>query len=202
MHSLVTSAPRLASNSRQISSPRRISTVLKVVHFEGRQKALLNQESQHGCWFDWQDWRNGRKAERAWQPHHCPTSTPGPQEDTQGETQTEKPANVLQHPSSRAKRSFLWPGRDLDRIDSILQPAHSDSSTVLPSVVLHGLGGVDRMQIALKYAYSKLDELDAVIWIDATNTISIRNSFNRDTSEALGLSQHEWQYRDPAVIAS
>jgi len=90
----------------------------------------------------------------------------------------------------------------LDRIDSILQPAHSDSSKVLASVVLHGLGGVDRMQIALKYAYSKLDELDAVIWIDATNTISIRNSFNRVTSEALGLSQHEWQYRDPAVIAS
>jgi hypothetical protein len=54
-----------------------------------------------------------------------------------------------------------------------------DTRKRLSSIALYGLGGIGKTQIALAYAYSKLDELDAVFWVAAQDKLSIRQSFSR-----------------------
>ncbi|KAK0640745.1 P-loop containing nucleoside triphosphate hydrolase protein [Cercophora newfieldiana] len=63
----------------------------------------------------------------------------------------------------------------LDEIERILKPARTEGG--LRSVGLSGLGGIGKTQVALQYAYSKLDELDMVLWIDATCSGSANRSF-------------------------
>lgn len=43
-------------------------------------------------------------------------------------------------------------------------------------LLLHGMGGVGKTQIALKYAYAHSDDYDEIAWIDVTSQISIQKS--------------------------
>jgi hypothetical protein len=73
----------------------------------------------------------------------------------------------------------------LKTIDEHLYPTTGPAA--LRSLVLHGLGGVGKTQIALAYAYSKLDEIDAVFWIPAEQELSRQQGFTRIAIEGLHL---------------
>ncbi len=71
------------------------------------------------------------------------------------------------------------------QLEKNLLPA--DTNNRLSSIALHGLGGVGKTQIALAYAYQKLDDLDAVFWIAAQYSFSIQQDFSRVAVDALKL---------------
>jgi len=102
------------------------------------------------------------------------------------------PCNTL--PVAENHRFF---GRqDLLRLlDDHLKPA--DTRKPLSSIALYGLGGIGKTQTALAYAYSKLDELDAVLWIAAQNPLSIQQSFSHVAVNALQLpNAHPQAHRE------
>lgn len=89
-------------------------------------------------------------------------------------------------PSTRTSRFF-------DRIDVIEKmEAHfneTGSEQVFQSLILHGLGGVGKSTVALRFAENKLrkGELDALFWIYSEKLVSIRKSFT-DIALRLKLS--------------
>ncbi|KAK1455472.1 hypothetical protein CMEL01_04232 [Colletotrichum melonis] len=104
---------------------------------------------------------------------------------TMGEAKQDRirlPCNNL--PVAKNKQFF---GRKeiLQKLDNHLQPASTQKP--LSSIALYGLGGIGKTQIALAYAYHKLDDLDAVFWISAQDLHSIQQSFSRVALEALKL---------------
>ncbi|TDL20380.1 hypothetical protein BD410DRAFT_899515 [Rickenella mellea] len=54
---------------------------------------------------------------------------------------------------------------------------HSNSTDHRPAVVLHGLGGIGKSQIALQYAYMHKDRYSSVIWIKAASKADVNSSF-------------------------
>ncbi|KAI1097155.1 P-loop containing nucleoside triphosphate hydrolase protein [Jackrogersella minutella] len=73
----------------------------------------------------------------------------------------------------------------LQRLDSHLKPANTNSR--LSSIALYGLGGIGKTQIALAYAYQRLDDLDTILWISSETSYSIQQSFSHIALGALKL---------------
>ncbi|KAI0876464.1 P-loop containing nucleoside triphosphate hydrolase protein [Hypoxylon argillaceum] len=86
-----------------------------------------------------------------------------------------------------AARNNLFFGREdiLNLLHSWLTPFPTCAS--LMSVVLTGLGGVGKTQIALEYAYQSHKVFDAIFWISAEDSSSMYQSFSRAAVEALKL---------------
>ncbi|KAI1408047.1 hypothetical protein F5Y13DRAFT_205132 [Hypoxylon sp. FL1857] len=90
------------------------------------------------------------------------------------EEQARLPCVIL--PSIRTSRFF-------DRTDVIERmEAHfneADIETSFRSLAIHGLGGVGKSTVALRYAENKLQrgELDALFWVYSEKLVSIRQSF-------------------------
>jgi hypothetical protein len=106
------------------------------------------------------------------------------------------PCNTL--PVAENHRFF---GRQdlLERLEEHLKPA--DTGTPLSSIALYGMGGIGKTQTALAYAYSKLDELDAVLWIAAQDSLSIQQSFSRVAVDALQLPKaHPQAHRENMLL--
>lgn len=82
-------------------------------------------------------------------------------------------------------KGFLGRTDILKTIDEHLFP--STGPAALRSLALHGLGGVGKTQIALTYAYSKLDEIDAIFWIPAEQELSLQQGFTRIAIEGIHL---------------
>jgi len=79
-------------------------------------------------------------------------------------------------PAARNRRFF---GREelLQRIDSELTYTHEEAG--IRSVALHGLGGVGKTQVALAFAYSKINDFNAIFWIAAETDVVLKQSFSR-----------------------
>lgn len=87
----------------------------------------------------------------------------------------------------------------MKKIDDHLRPA--DTGKRLSSIALYGLGGIGKTQIALAYAYSKVEQLDAVLWIAAQDQLSIRQSFSRIAVDALQLpNAHPQSHQEKMVL--
>ena len=72
---------------------------------------------------------------------------------------------------------------------------------MIPGFILYGLGGIGKTQIALAYAYQKLDSLDAVFWIAADTEYSIQQSFSRVALDALKLpNAHPQAYQENMIL--
>lgn len=84
---------------------------------------------------------------------------------------------------SFAPASFIRTTRFFGRTD-IIQRMEEHFKAIKPessfqSLALHGLGGVGKSTVALKYAEQKLQrgELDALFWVHSEKLVSIRKSF-------------------------
>lgn len=82
-------------------------------------------------------------------------------------------------------RAFFGREDILGKIEEQLRPA--DTNRPLSSLAIHGLGGTGKTQIALAYAYQKRDEVDAVLWIAAHDSMSIEQDFGRVAVNTLKL---------------
>jgi hypothetical protein len=81
--------------------------------------------------------------------------------------------------------------RHWDRVDILSQIedyfTSEDSNDERPlGIALYGLGGVGKSHVALKYAHSKVKDLDAVLWIYGETETSLAQSFT-DIAIALQL---------------
>ena len=72
-------------------------------------------------------------------------------------------------------QGFFGRTEALDFIRGHLDPAQSNGQ--LQSVLVHGLGGVGKTQIALTYAHKMTSAFDAVFWIRSETPEAIRQSF-------------------------
>jgi hypothetical protein len=90
---------------------------------------------------------------------------------------------------SYIQRDQLW--KDLEEK---LKVRH-EGADIPYAVVLHGLGGSGKSQLALKYAECKRDEFNPVLWIDATNQELFRSSFTRCATE-LGILDDQKPQKD------
>lgn len=70
---------------------------------------------------------------------------------------------------------------------------HNPNATPgLRSLALYGLGGVGKSHVALKYAHSKSQELDAILWVYSETAAALEQSFT-DISIRLKLPGAEPQ---------
>ncbi|RYP65838.1 hypothetical protein DL770_008915 [Monosporascus sp. CRB-9-2] len=93
---------------------------------------------------------------------------------------------------SYTERSKLW-----EELEEKLQIRHGKAS-VPYAVAIHGFGGAGKSQLALKYAESKKDRYNPILWIDATDEEAVRSSFRRCAAE-LGLSDDQDENRASAL---
>lgn len=95
------------------------------------------------------------------------------------------PARKTTHYIPFAESSRFWGREDiLANIDDTLLTNTANLS--LRSFVLHGMGGVGKTQIALRYANASRAKFDAIFWVSAENPITLGQSF-REIARMLGL---------------
>lgn len=82
------------------------------------------------------------------------------------------------YPNSRTPR-FFDRTDDIIKIDRYFDNAAQNVSQPFRSLVLHGIGGIGKSSVALRYAESRIrsEELDAMLWISGEKTATIRQSF-------------------------
>jgi len=75
-----------------------------------------------------------------------------------------------------------------DRIDSFFHP--DSGETPFLSLVLHGIGGVGKSHVALKYTHlmAKAQRVKAILWFHSETQTSLEQSFT-EAAVALGLPQ-------------
>ncbi|CAG8978830.1 hypothetical protein HYALB_00013204 [Hymenoscyphus albidus] len=87
----------------------------------------------------------------------------------------------------------------LQQLEEHLLP--SDTNSHFSSIALYGLRGIGKTQIALAYAYQKLDELDAVLWIPSEDYFSIQQGFSRVAVDYLKLlNAHSQSYQENMIL--
>lgn len=69
--------------------------------------------------------------------------------------------------------NFVGRSKELEMLCSRFVENKSNMPTIQ---TIHGLGGVGKTQLALKYAYDNLDEYDAICWVECINEDSIQKS--------------------------
>jgi GTPase SAR1 family protein len=62
-----------------------------------------------------------------------------------------------------------------------------ENTSMRHTVVIHGLGGTGKSQLALRYAKDYKDRYNPILWINGTDTDTTRSSFERCAAE-LGLA--------------
>lgn len=106
------------------------------------------------------------------------------------------PCHTLPVPENKA---FFGRAEILQKIEQHLNPADIDKR--LSSLALYGLGGIGKTQIALAYAHSKLDSLDAVFWISSEDVLSVQQSFSRIAVNGLKLpNAHPGAHQENMIL--
>jgi hypothetical protein len=72
------------------------------------------------------------------------------------------------------------------RIETLQRMHHTLSGGKLPFVILSGMGGVGKTQIALEYCYRHASDYDVILWLHAENRLSLERSM-RDAASRLGI---------------
>ena len=82
-------------------------------------------------------------------------------------------------------RRFFGRKQVLAQIEERLAPSSNQQG--LRSLAIYGLGGVGKTQIALAYAHSKVEQLDAVFWVLAEDELTLQQGFSRIAVHGLKL---------------
>lgn len=77
-------------------------------------------------------------------------------------------------------------GRSMEMKEIYSRLHQKDPMPGIPSVALHGMGGIGKTQITLAYAYQHLEEYDAIFWIRSETMASLARSFSEAVVK-LGL---------------
>ncbi|KAH8807474.1 P-loop containing nucleoside triphosphate hydrolase protein [Xylogone sp. PMI_703] len=82
------------------------------------------------------------------------------------------------YPTSRTFR-FFDRTEDIIQIDKYFNNRFEDACQPIRSLALHGVGGVGKSAVALRYAETRIQrkELDAMFWISGEKEVTIRQSF-------------------------
>ena len=78
---------------------------------------------------------------------------------------------------------------------------HHDKASVPHALVVYGLGGTGKTQLALKYVEDHKDEYNPILWVDGKDEESMQSSFERCASE-LQLSVDRTQTQGPTLLDS
>ena len=88
-------------------------------------------------------------------------------------------------------------------IEEKLDKSQSDAQ-VPHALVIHGLGGTGKSQLALKYAENHRRDFNPILWIDAKDEELVRSSFGRCASQFKlrieQISDHTSKLKDSLVI--
>ncbi|RDW58624.1 hypothetical protein BP6252_13100 [Coleophoma cylindrospora] len=112
----------------------------------------------------------------------------GSRKDTNYEIISSKLAEICQSLLQQVKRQYAVPLKTVrtytprhelsSKLETKMKVDHEKAS-VRHAVVIHGLGGTGKSQMALRYAEDHKDQYDPVLWIDATDMDTVRSSFER-----------------------
>ncbi|RDW56494.1 hypothetical protein BP5796_13135 [Coleophoma crateriformis] len=112
----------------------------------------------------------------------------GSKEDTSYKKISSKLAEICQSLLQQVKRQYAVPLETVrtytprhelsSKLETEMKVDHEEGS-VQHAVVIHGLGGTGKSQLALRYAEDHKDQYDPVLWIDATDMDTVRSSFER-----------------------
>lgn len=91
----------------------------------------------------------------------------------------------------------FW-GRE-DILSQIQSSLEVEGKATLRSFALHGMGGVGKTQIALRYANNSRTQYDAIFWLAADNLVTIGQSY-QEISKCLRLTKADMQTDDNAVM--
>ena len=72
-----------------------------------------------------------------------------------------------------AINQFVGRGADLDQLWTLLRP---EASIMRKVVVLHGLGGIGKTQLAIRFARLHADEFSAIFWLPGKNKKTLMRS--------------------------
>ena len=84
-----------------------------------------------------------------------------------------------------------------DALQPSRQHNNPDLQSVLRSAVVHEFGGIGKTQIAIQYAYSNIQQYDAIFWVQADTHEKIANSFKEIAIELQLIQATE--VSDPVV---
>lgn len=91
------------------------------------------------------------------------------------------------------QRNKMFYGREeiLEQLDRGLLPNPDQGEKHHPRpVILHGMGGIGKSEIALEFVYSCQTQFDAVFWIRADNSASLEADFAQIAIQ-LGINDHK-----------
>ncbi|MCJ1307315.1 hypothetical protein MMC25_000961 [Agyrium rufum] len=120
----------------------------------------------------------------------------GSRKDTSYETIFSKLAEICESLLQPAERHYAVPLETVRTYTPRLELSSQleekmkveyESASLRHAVVIHGLGGTGKSQLALRYAEDHKDRYDPILWIDATDPDTTRSSFERCAAE-LGLA--------------
>ena len=76
---------------------------------------------------------------------------------------------------------FFGREKVLRQLKDELQPSRQHDTLNVPnllrSVAVHGFGGIGNTQVAIQYAYSSIQQYDAIFWVQADGHEKLANSF-------------------------
>jgi hypothetical protein len=81
---------------------------------------------------------------------------------------------------------FTGRGADMERLGKLLEK-HGEVDAI-QIVILHGLGGVGKTQLAVEYAWKHLNEYDSVFWVKADSRENLEANL-AGLAQALGLPE-------------
>lgn len=90
-------------------------------------------------------------------------------------------------PCASSKTNFVGPTLQLAQIEQFLQP-YSPCKVPRNVVLVHGLEGIGKTQLALEFAQIQQDKYTAVFWIDGSTRGTIQKSFD-DMADRISSDQ-------------
>jgi hypothetical protein len=93
------------------------------------------------------------------------------------------PCRLIPYPQNG---NFRGRTKELDMIDTFLNPAKNGGSLSSTTFVIHGMGGVGKSEVALEYVYRSFNHFDAILWITAETQDQVNSGF-LSIAQNLGL---------------